>query len=234
MISSDSVLRHLPANIDRKQALVLDGLRHSAEIASFAYRRLQQTLSEIAISQPAATDSYTSAFLDAWAFVDAIDRFRSLWDLLPQLMGKPLEAAETSFSNQTLVIRNLRNVADHLAARADYVVARKGAALGILEWVTVTRAEQNEGLMCVLVPGTSQGRTIQHRTAQVGQQVELPSGFIRLSAGEHEGDLSAVMPELESRVRELEDEIARFLSTLDSERPHPAADLLVKLFFKIS
>ena len=88
MISRDSILRRLPPELDRKQALFLDGIRHAGEIAGLAYPRLQATLTTIAVEQlePERADPlFTSAFLDAWSLVDVIDRFRALWLLLPDL-----------------------------------------------------------------------------------------------------------------------------------------------------
>lgn len=233
MIQPDSVLRNLPSGLNPKQALVIDGLRHAAEIANLAYRRLQQTLTQISVSvedDPNEVHWYTAAFLDVWSFVDAIDRFRSLWTALPTVLGKPAEAELDSFSRQTQDIRNLRNVADHIATRADYVVAHKGTALGILHWITVSQPESNEGFMCVLVPGTATARKVEHRTFSAAQRIELPSGFIRLSAGEYEADISAVLPHLERRVRELEAEIARHVS---APSPKAEADILIKLTFRL-
>lgn len=233
MISSNSSLRHLPTYLESRQALVIDGLRHAAEIANLSYRRLQQTLTQI-VKMPGENETllYTAAFLDAWAFVDAIDRFRSLWMLLPKEMGKPDEDVDQSFARQTQVIRNLRNVADHLSTRIDYVVSRESTALGILQWVTLTQPEKFEAVLCILVPGGAKKRTISHIIPEAGETIEGPSGFIRLSAGEYEANLSAVMPQLQMRVRELEEEMSQHLQTLKSG-DSPGADVLVKMTLHI-
>jgi hypothetical protein len=157
MISRDSVLRHLPASLDRRQALFLDGIRHAGEIAGLAYQRLRDTLTQIALNEhelAAADHLYTSAFLDAWALVDVIDRFRALWTLLPIDAPSEPPPGTKKFAELAQPIRDLRNVADHLAQRADYVVARDGSALGVLGWFTATDVVKRQGVVCTIVPGT--------------------------------------------------------------------------------
>lgn len=236
MIELNSVLRNLPQGLDPKQALPIDGLRHAAEIAHFAYGRLKQTLTEIALSEmvgaPGPFHLYPAAFLDAWSIVDALDRFRALWAVLPSHLEKPSDVGPELFSSQH--IRNLRNVADHIGTRIDYVAAKRGAALGILHWVTMTRPELNEGLMCVLIPGTVNQGNVQHHTAPVGREIELPSGYVRLKAGEYESDLSAVMPELEQRVRELETNVRLGVDAIQPPLPTAPADMLIRMNFVIN
>ena len=124
MIAENSILRNLPSALNRKQALLFDGIRHAAEISMLAHDRLNQTLTEIALrdlDKLELPERFTSAFLDAWAFVDAVDRFRSIWLLLGR-SGSNDEPSEPTFAEITQPVRDLRNVADHLATRADYVV----------------------------------------------------------------------------------------------------------------
>ena len=120
MISRESILRRLSPNMDRRQALFLDGIRHTGEIAGLAHRRLTQTLTQIATTDPQDEEAdllYTAAFLDAWALVDVIDRFRTLWRLLPHAShAQPAPGAPT-FAELSQSIRDLRNVADHLGSR---------------------------------------------------------------------------------------------------------------------
>lgn len=232
IITRDSILRRLPGNLNRKQALYLDGIRHAVEIASLAYNRLQQTLTQIALadlSEDYIVSRYTAAFLDAWCLVDAIDRFRSLWSSLPNSNYRAPEPGAKSFSELAQPIRNVRNVADHLAQRADYVVAQNGSALGVLSWFTATRQDGLEGVICTIVPGTLLTGMKTTIVNPVGHQIELPTGLIHLSAGEYRACLSDVIPEIATRIRQLESGFEQALRDLATEPSQAGADLLLKL-----
>jgi len=134
LIAQDSPLLRLPTQLNPKQTLFFDGIRHAAELADYAYTRLVESLTKIAVaaSQREAQGSYTAPFLDAWAVVDSIDRLRGLLRLAPGVTSIPRSDGQPGFSEKTQVIRDLRNVADHIAERADYVIAEKSPALGAM------------------------------------------------------------------------------------------------------
>ena len=242
MIRKDSVLRRLPANMDRRQVLFLDGIRHAGEIATLAMTRLRCTLTTIANEAhdvEMADGLYTSAFLDAWALVDVIDRFRTLWSQLPGRQ-RPVTQSSPSFAEIAQPVRNLRNVADHLAQRADYVVAHRGSALGVLSWYTVMHSqikdsEIEEALFCAIVPGSWHPEKMRGRMANpAGESIELPSGFIHLSAGEFTANLSAVIPHMESRIDELERSLEENLQQTGGLSMQGGSDSLLKLAIKFS
>lgn len=231
MIETDSILRNLPSTIDRKQALFLDGIRHAADIATLAYKRLQATLTKIATEnseEESIADLYTSAFLDAWSLVDVIDRFRALWLLLPGISNDKNE--KKLFNEITKSIRNLRNVSDHLAQRADYIVAKKGTALGSLSWFTSISNDGKTGFICTIVPGTVQkGSTKSINPA--GRLIELPTGLVTLSAGEYQACISDVLPEMEGRIKSIEVGLVAALGNSNT-CPKAGADLLLKIQIK--
>ncbi len=234
MIAKDSVLKHLPAALDRKQALYFDGIRHCGEIAGLAYSRLKQTLTQIAFeeNEPGSNNFlFTSAFLDAWSLVDVIDRFRALWISLPNSELVPPAAGSRSFAEVSQAVRDLRNVADHIAQRADYVVAQKGTALGILSWFTMLKQESLEGVICTIVPGTMQVGSAPV-VNPAGRQIEIPTGLIQLSAGEYTANLSETLPEMENRIHELEKAIRRSLDEQAPDAGSAGADVLVKMMMK--
>ena len=206
MISKDSILRRLPPTLDRKQALYFDGIRHCGEIASLAYSRLKETLTEISLKEQEPESSgalFTSAFLDAWSLVDVIDRFRAIWISLPNSQPAPPSKGAPSFAEIAKPIRDLRNVADHMAQRADYVIAHKGTALGVLSWFTILKLEPLEGVICTIVLGTMQPGSAPV-VNPAGKQIEIPTGLVHLSAGEFTANLSDTLPEMETRIHELE------------------------------
>lgn len=230
MISRDSILRRLPARLDPRQALFLDGIRHAGEIAGLAYPRLKATLTEIAVNEHDSTEHlYTSAFLDAWSLVDVIDRFRALWALLPVTSRQAPPPGIQTFSELAQPIRDLRNVADHLAQRADYVVARKGTALGVLSWFTATDITKLEGVVCTIVPGTLRSRSTPALNP-AGRSIEVPTGLVHLSAGEHTANLSEILPYMGARIKDLEAGVEQSLSEQEASTQQTGADLLVKMY----
>ena len=222
MIDANSLLRNLPAALDRKQAVFLDGIRHSAEIASLAYERLKRALTEVARKEarPEAQE-FTGIFLDAWAIVDAIDRFQALWKLQPYAENLPKRDVIKDFGS----IRNLRNVADHLAGRMDYVISRKGTALGSLKWLTWI--EDSRFLGCIILPGTFQSSKVDFQYP-VGKTIELPTGFITLSAGEHEVVLGEALSSVESYVRIIERLLAHELDKNNLHDKSAGSDFIFK------
>jgi hypothetical protein len=236
MITNKSILHRLPPNMDARQALFIDGIRHAGDIVSFAYTRLLQTLTEIAVCDNSIADVdtlYTSAFLDAWSIVDAIDRFRMLWKLLPNVTHSTSSVDIKSFDELSNSVRQLRNVTDHLAQRADFIVARKGNALGTLSWVTRLPPNGSEGVICAIVPGTVHS---QHTPMvnPAGKYIEGPTGLVHLSAGEYTADLSAIIPEMALRVKQLEDGLAESLSRTSFSGKQAGADLLIKASFSFN
>jgi hypothetical protein len=216
--------------LNRKQALFFDGLRHAAEIAEFSYRRLQETLATIATESYETSERapmFTSAFVDAWAIVDSIDRFRALWQLLP-IPGQPSrhEVVEGSFLEKSQSIRDLRNVADHLAQRADYVVTQNGSALGILSWVTIPDPVDLRALSCAIIPGSVQ----QHRAKlpiPMGKVVELPSDLIELKAGEYSVCLSEQLPKVREIIELLEKSLDQEFRTKGVRDQNANTDILI-------
>ncbi len=231
MISQNSILRRLPPQLNRKQALFLDGIRHAVEIVDLAYTRLQATLTNIALgnqSEPLRENLFTPAFLDAWALVDAIDRFRALWDLMPNAQKGAVAPDAKSFKELSQPVRDLRNVADHLAQRADYVVARKGTALGELSWYTALNHQGTEGLSCIIVPGTL-GPGERQLVNPAGKTSTYPTGMIHLAAGEYRVCLSDLLPEIERRVRFLEGALERSFAEQGLEGRQAGADIFISI-----
>lgn len=230
MISRDSILRRLPPLRDRKQALLFDGIRHAVEMIGFAYSRLQATLTNIALggqSEP-TQDAITSAFLDAWAVVDSIDRFRALWHLMANAKKGAASPDTRSFKTLSQPIRNLRNVADHLAERSDYVVSHNGTALGELSWYTALNPQGTEGLSCIIVPGTN-GPGTRQLVNPVGNVSTYPTGLIHLAAGEYRACLSDLLPEIEKRVTFLEGAIEKSLAEQGLTGRQAGADVLIAI-----
>ncbi|WP_417736493.1 hypothetical protein [Rosistilla oblonga] len=223
MLKPNSVFRELPRALDRKQVLFLDGIGKSYEIAAFAYQRLKEMLTTIAngdLESASYRELYVLALLDAWAIVDSIDRFSALYKLLPHSVMRddtPVAKAE----HETLrKVRDVRNVTDHLAQRMDYIMSKSGAAMGMLTWCTSSPLSKNEVLACTLVPGPL-GKQSAPMANPVGRTVEMPTGLIAITAGEHTADLSEAIRIMADRVEDIETQLENQFSqheTADGEK----------------
>jgi hypothetical protein len=232
MISDDSILRRLPIQIERKQLLFLDGMRHAGEIVCLAYSRLQSSLTKIAHEDDAAQSrrDITSAYLDVWAIVDAVDRFRLLWRLTP---GREDDDPNKTrgFEEEASAIKNLRDVSDHLAQRADYIVAQNSTALGVLGWFTATIEDGSEGVICTLAPGTIQKGN--HPAVNPGGRTgEFPTCMIQLSAGEYTACLSDVLPHMGKIIKGIEESISEFLRENVLDGQQAGCDIVLKMSVK--
>jgi hypothetical protein len=206
MIYQDSILRRVPLVVEPKQALFIDGIRHAVEILDLAYSRLRDTLTQVALDPPSSNELPKISpyvFLDAWAIVDAVDRFRMLYQEMPGLKKTSSEEGLEALRDVTQPFRDLRNVADHLAQRAEFVVAKGAAALGTLTWVTGFKDSPPTLWFCTLRPGTIR-KPPDFRKEPILTTVDWPTDRICLSAGGFEGNLSTIRLHIERRVRHFE------------------------------
>ena len=209
MLNEDSILRQVPVALNPKQALFIDGIRHAIEIIDLAYGRLRDTLTRTALNPPSSSELpkiSAQAFLDAWAMIDAIDRFRMLYLQMPGISFPPPKAGVETLQEALKPFRNLRNVADHLAQRADFVVSRGGAALGTLSWLTGFKIDPITAWYCTLRPGTVRTQP-EFRKEPLVSTLDWPTDRITLVAGGYEGNLSSVRPPIELRVKRFEEQL---------------------------
>ncbi len=186
LLGRDSPLRRIPVNIDPKQAVFLDGIRHAIEILDIGFGRLRAGLTRAALVPPEASDLPlvgAGLFLDTWAVVDAIDRFRQLYLGFPGMTLKRDCEEMPPLHDVLQPFRDLRNVGDHLAQRSDFVVAKGGAVMGELTWLTGVRLlPETIAWHCVLRPGTLRSEPTLP-TAPIETTLDWPTDCICLTAG---------------------------------------------------
>ena len=212
--------------MDRKQVLFFDGIRHAAELAEHAHLQLVKSLTILATAHHGtrASGSFTEPFLYAWAVVDAVDRLRALVGLLPGARRVQLPDGRPGFLEKTQVIRDLRNVADHVAERADYVIARDGTALGILSWFTLI--DETHGVACTILPGTLANRSASFPNP-LGKKLTPPTDLITLAAGEYAGSLSDAILDVRQAVTYLESSLESALRERGLDSARGVSDLLL-------
>ena len=207
LLGRDSVLRRIPVNVKRKQAFFLDGIRHAVEILDVTYSRLRDALTHLALNPPASDDLpdiIAHVFIDAWGFVDAVDRFRMMYTQMPDTKFGNAKGGIPPLREFTHEFRKLRNITDHLSSKADYVISRNGGAWGELNWLTGAQLQPELiAWHCTLRPGTLQTKPPM-QTDPIISTLDWPTDSIRLSAGEYEGNLSEIRKHIAVRIRHLE------------------------------
>jgi hypothetical protein len=123
--------------------------------------------------------------------------------------------------------RNLRNVADHIAQRADFVVSRGGAALGTLSWLTGFKIDPITVWYCTLRPGTVRMQP-KLRKKPLVSTLDWPTDRIILAAGGYEGNLSSVRPHIRLRVEHFEEQLRNAFHKLNLLDSPTASDVLTR------
>lgn len=214
MLKPDSSLKRVPSNTTKKQAFFIDGIRHSVEIIDTAYKRLRDNLTSIAYNPPHGAQLqsiYPLIFLDAWAMVDAVDRFRQLYLQIPGIKFNTNQSNQPSLREATQPFRDIRNIADHLAQRADFVVSKDAAALGTITWLTGFQVKPTLLWFCSIRPGTISAEP-QPISRQIDSKIDWPTGRITLSSCGIEANLSEVLQHIKYRATHLEDQLDKVFS----------------------
>lgn len=135
LIPEDSPLRKPPAEFSRRQVLLLDGLRYSAEMAHIAYERLYANAQAMAASkdEPSVREIAT-CMLDAWSIIDSANRFR---DLLENLPGLPNSPWRRLLRDRTEDAAALRDCVQHQLGETDRLCVQGGQLWGYLSWAEV-------------------------------------------------------------------------------------------------
>lgn len=205
MLSEQSILRRLPPGLAARELVALDAIRHSADIVGLADVRLRDGLTQIAQHTKASDLEITSCFLDAWSFVDAVDRIRSMARLIAA-RSSDMKAEVKSFMDVTKAVRELRNVADHLDARVDHVISSNLPAIGRLSWVTVLSTRS--ALVGVLQPGTVRTNKVSVQLPEISERpVRLPTGAVQLTCGSYSCWFDDVIAAVSHLISQIEMEI---------------------------
>lgn len=230
MISTDSALRRLPRGLDAHQRVYFDTIRHAAEMAHVAYGRMVATLTEMVVTRHRGDEvqpiRFSEAFLDAWSFVDCIDRLRLTLRIATSDGRAKRSPATERFLEFSEEVRLLRNVGDHVAQRVAQIVAESMPSLGVLRWLTVTDAAQGIVESCVARPGTSIDATTDI-IMPVGLTMQVPTSHVRLASGAHEADLSAVYAAMRDEVSHLESALEATFTRLEVLDDHAGSDFLM-------
>ena len=217
LIGDDSPLRQLPSGLNIKQTLFLDAIRYCVEMADMSHCRLQQTLTELTSkfkSEKETTNIGTAslhALSDAWSIIDSVNRLRTLLNQMPYLKKK--SPGLISFSKQTEVVEELRNIFQHLNHEIDNLIQNKSTAFGILNWVVPFDSSAKRCYICSLQPGTIFNRGFP-LINPAGKCIAYPIDMITLIAGGKTVCLSDVMNHVSKLISSLENGLGKQIKEL--------------------
>jgi hypothetical protein len=111
ILADDSPLNRIPPTPDVVLVQLLDGIRYSIAMADLSYTRLESSLAAVFEPDPRPHRISIAAFLDAWSFVDAVNRLRNLFETTVRQRAIP---EVRGFIRATATYRDLRNDIQHL------------------------------------------------------------------------------------------------------------------------
>jgi len=205
IIRKASPLRRIPSQLNDEQALFLDAIRYSIEMADASYSRLKRTL--LNTTQKRQRHSILSlytvkALIDAWSIIDTVNRLRELLINMPGITKRA--PGRVIFMKNTAKVKSLRNIIQHLNEKKEVenLIQTRSAALGTLTWTVASDTKPGNIYSCYLRPGTLRTRTTPFpiHTEKIG----LPIDKIKLSIGSETVCLSDIMISLEKLASSIE------------------------------
>jgi hypothetical protein len=205
LISEDSPLRKPPAELSRRQVLILDGIRYAAEMAHIANERLYAKLQSISatLDETRVRDS-VEAMLDAWAIVDSAHRFRDLVESLPGLKNSPWRRI---LQDRTGDVAELRHCVQHQRKEIEGLITNGGQLWGYLSWADRQKG-QYTGKWMMLTGGSHYAGDKWLFAGPAALPFPVPAGRVRLNAFGRQVYLGRTVKALEAAVSALAADIA--------------------------
>jgi hypothetical protein len=201
IIADDSKLRLIPNSLDRKQILVVDGIRYSVDMADLAYGRLTEVLVQFAKHQEPRREWFSLAFQDAWSLVDYIERLRKL---IPHLPIKKSDPAFALFFRKAVDATELRHASQHLDNDLQKGERLQSPVWGSLSWIEPPQAGNKFARGFLIVSGAIFDVAEHPIVNPVGKVLRSPASLITLSLGTKQICFSEVMQTLVAAVKAAE------------------------------
>jgi hypothetical protein len=235
MFSENSPFRRMPGNLNPNIAHFIDGIRHSMDIMRISYGRLEALLTDLALNPPSneyLPEASANAFLDAWAFNDAVDKFRQFYKKFPRMTFSEqpgLEPLEKALDKS----RKIRNKADHPPGAAQDAVYSGHGALGTLTWITPHNTDENVVWFCSLRPGTFQKPVTLSEKPFQANLMGRPTECICLELAGIKTNLSEMLQPIGIRVAHLEQELSKAFSAIEFKDSRVVNDLFTRQGFRL-
>jgi hypothetical protein len=174
VLAEDHPLKLLPSALDPQQLKILNGLRYAFDMADVSYRRLLVGLGLYGTGGDKQGDLMTHVLVDAWGFVDSVDRLR---DIAEHGLGGLADDSEAELRPY----RVIRNHVQHLRER---LLDPKQALMvewGTLSWF-VLEDELGNGTIHAIVPGAMSKRPNVPLVNPAGRMLHGDLDLVQLSA----------------------------------------------------
>lgn len=229
IIHKESPFRKLPVNLERRQAIFLDGIRFSVEIAELAYRRLRLTLADISTDHDTKVDGVpiatVSVIQDAWTFLDSIFRLRALLHRMPRIRKKDLEYQQ--FIRKTKSVDDMRNVVQHLDSEIPRLEKLNISAWGCLSWAYLVDSKSFVVNSYVLIPGLMFEGGSYPIVNPMGKRFYDEIDQITLHSSDCSANISEIMREVEKYVVGISNSLSK---QLKKTKRGPSDALMIATF----
>jgi hypothetical protein len=188
--------------------MFLDGIRYSLDMAGLAYTTLAQSLLQVSVgtagdaSAPTPTAVFPSCFMDAWSFVDSINRLRVLLSQMPNVKRTPLLRV---FERHLEPFEELRNSVQHLPGE---ILAHADAGepvWGSLSWVYWPNLSSEKSVFAhVMIAGSMNLMKAQPVVNPLARPFRTPIDHVELTAFQRTVPLTATYWQLSGFVRSIE------------------------------
>jgi hypothetical protein len=228
LIPDSSPLYRHPEDLNRRDRLILDGIRYSVEITELAFRRLEETLKTISqfSGGTLSPGAFASTLADSWTIIDSVNRLRDLVRLLVRLRANEPDYVK-EFISQTEVAWKMRDGVQHMGKKLDKLLSLKRPPWGTVSWVTLEEGYPTRGLIHLLIPGSFQrGRYPVPNPA--GESFRAFQGLITLKAY----GFSVRIVDLVQAVAVFITRFQTMLSKQFQDFPHAAAEVYIRMEFE--
>jgi hypothetical protein len=235
IVGPDSVLRRIPMAMARQQALFIEGIRFSIEMADLANTRLQGTLPLLSrmVDLGAGERATVSAMADSWSIVDSLHRLRGLMRQMPGIPRRNRIPPIRAFFGATERVTELRNTVQHLDTTIPAVVADQNWAVwGSLSWCLVDPVTSQITSSC-FIPGTPLGRRPLINPANRAVW-HFPIDAITIERSGVSVCLSDAMRRVEAMARSLETALTVSRASQLPDQGQHGADVTLSLVFALA
>lgn len=180
IIGPESPLRFLPAAMERRQALMFEGIRFSIQMADLAHARLRETLLGLTDAIQSPHEEVGRALEDAWSIIDSISRLKGILQQAPGITHRDRwPSIRRLVREMGPSIDSLRNVFQHLDQDVALRVHQDWPLFGILHWFRLN-TDGNSGRICALMGGTIAAGQRPLMNIHGKRLYETPLGMIEL------------------------------------------------------
>lgn len=236
-ITENSIFYKIPNSLNRKQSLILEGIRYSYNMMILSYEELYNDLLERSKeNNNEPLKPFYSAFRNVWSIIDSASR---LENLLAELDG-----GEKNIPPLNLA-RELRNTFAHIDEKINQVMVDNNVTVwGEIKWIYVVN--KNEVSSNILVSGKPINKfKANFLTPLNEQQYKTPINSIILKSvsanrvgknvnTEHLINISELIEKSEKLIRELETQAYNNLKNYLTKENEGGTDLFVSAKFQIN